>query len=91
MLARVRKRAIDEIDLMRSRRIVGIDQSRLEVPVPHPLLKRPHRHASRGHPGTEGVPEIVKAAGNPARFLSLSQPCFMSVTCCVGSDGRGDP
>lgn len=45
-----------QLPLMRTRRVVGVDESCLYVPMTHPLLQRAHRHACGSHPGAERVP-----------------------------------
>lgn len=44
--------------------VVGLDFGRSQVPVPHPLLQRAHRHAGRGHQRPERVAQRVE--GDPA-------------------------
>ncbi|MEK6272444.1 MAG: hypothetical protein AABM42_07320 [Actinomycetota bacterium] len=60
---------LDQVGLAGARLVVGVDQGRLEVPVAHPLLKRPKRHARGRHPGAEGVAKVVEAHVPHARPL----------------------
>jgi hypothetical protein len=46
---------------VRARRVVGVDQRGLEVPVAEPLLKGPKRDAGGGAVGAEGVAKVVEA------------------------------
>src|SRR5436853_2097357 len=55
------ERALDELALVRTRRVVGVDLSGLDVAVAHPLLQRAHRYARGRHPGAERVAQIVEA------------------------------
>src|SRR5215203_5693631 len=51
----------DQLGLAGARRVVGVPLRRRDVPVAHPLLQRPHRHAGGGARGAERVPQVVNA------------------------------
>jgi len=55
------KGALDHLGLALVRLVVGVDERRFQVAVPHPLLETPHGDFSaRRDPGPKGVAEIVK-------------------------------
>ena len=55
------ERALDQSYFVAGRRVVGVDEGRLEVAVTHPVLQGGHRDASRSHPSPECVAQVVKA------------------------------
>jgi hypothetical protein len=55
------ERGRDHRGLVRTRRVVGVTLRGRDVAVPHPFLEGAHRHAGRGHRGTERVAQVMEA------------------------------
>ena len=94
MPSKAREGRVDELGLVRGRRVVGVDLRGLVVAVAHPLLERPHRDAG----GRHRVPNVCRRSWNrtsrtPARFSAhlkrLRGASDPSASRCAGERRRG--
>ena len=63
------KGSLNPLLLVSLRCVVGVYFRRLEIAVPHPLLKCAHWHARSRHAGSERVSQVVKAQPTDFRLL----------------------